>query len=366
MKKRWIYSLAGTALCAALLVLSMDITNTGNMTASGQETPLREVTVIKDTASEGPGVTLSATAPETEAPANETEAEAAETKTAQAETEAATAAAETKAETEAVKAETETAETGAAYADGEEIGLDPEWEFASFAAISSGKAVYYRAEGSRKGVVIAVNAGHGTEGGSSVKTYCHPDMTPKVTGGTTAAGATKAVAVSSGMTFRDGTPEKTVTLRMARILRDRLLSEGYDVLMLRDGEDVQLDNVARTVIANNAADCHIALHWDSDGLSTVKGCFYMSVPDGLKSMYPVSQHWQEHEKLGDALIEGLRGQGLKIWGSNPLDMDLTQTSYSTIPSIDIELGNQCSSHTDEDLAIRAEGLVAGINAYFGY
>ena len=52
MKKRWIYSLAGTALCAALLVLSMDITNTGNMTASGQETPLREVTVIKDTASD--------------------------------------------------------------------------------------------------------------------------------------------------------------------------------------------------------------------------------------------------------------------------------------------------------------------------
>ena len=47
-------------------------------------------------------------------------------------------------------------------------------------------------------------------------------------------------------------------------------------------------------------------------------------------------------------------------------MDLTQTSYSTIPSIDIELGNQCSSHTDEDLAVRAEGLVAGINAYFGY
>ena len=331
MKKRWIYSLAGTALCAGLLVLSMDITNTGNMTASGQETPLREVTVIKDTASEGPGVTLSSTAPETEAPANETEAEA-----------------------------------EAAYADGEEIGLDPEWEFASFAAISSGKAVYYRAEGSRKGVVIAVNAGHGTEGGSSVKTYCHPDMTPKVTGGTTAAGATKAVAVSSGMTFRDGTPEKTVTLRMARILRDRLLSEGYDVLMLRDGEDVQLDNVARTVIANNAADCHIALHWDSDGLSTVKGCFYMSVPDALKDMEPVASHWKEHEKLGDCLIEGLRDQGMKIWGSNPLDMDLTQTSFSTIPSVDIELGNQCSRHDDSLLTQEADGLVKGINSFFGF
>lgn len=40
---------------------------------------------------------------------------------------------------------------------------------------------------------------------------------------------------------------------MAQILRDKLLASGYDVLMLRDGEDVQLDNVARTVICNNVA-----------------------------------------------------------------------------------------------------------------
>ena len=49
-------------------------------------------------------------------------------------------------------------------------------------------------------------------------------------------------------------------MQMAQILRDKLLASGYDVLMLRDGEDVQLDNVARTVICNNVADCHIALH----------------------------------------------------------------------------------------------------------
>ena len=236
MSRRWIWSVAGTAVCVAVLAISVDMMDVGSAVGAGQEAPLREVTVIKDPADAGPGVELSLT-------------------------EAAVSA-------------------DSGYADGEEIGLSHDWEFASFAAISSGKAVYYRAQGSRKDIVIAVNAGHGTEGGSSVKTYCHPDMTPKVTGGTTAAGATKAVAVSSGMTFKDGTPEKTVTLRMAQILKDRLLSAGYDVLMLRDGEDVQLDNVARTVIANNVADCHIALHWDSDGLSTVKGCFYMSVPDG--------------------------------------------------------------------------------------
>ena len=68
----------------------------------------------------------------------------------------------------------------------------------------------YKAKKNRKDIVIAVNAGHGTKGGSSVKTLCHPDGSAKVTGGTTAAGSVKAVAVSDGMAFRDGTAERDV------------------------------------------------------------------------------------------------------------------------------------------------------------
>ena len=252
------------------------------------------------------------------------------------------------------------------YKNGDKIGLNSVWKYADFSVINSGKAVMYTAKSNRKNKIIAVNAGHGTNGGQSVKTYCHPDKTPKVTGGTTAAGSLQAVAVSSGMTFKDGTPEKTVTLKAAQILKEKLLSAGYDVLMIRDGEDVQLDNIARTVIANNAADIHIALHWDSDGLDTIKGVFYMSVPDKLKSMEPVASHWQAHEALGDSLIKGLKNQGIKIWGSNPLDMDLTQTSFSTIPSVDIELGNQCSDHSDSLLNKEADGLLSGVNSYFGF
>ena len=45
---------------------------------------------------------------------------------------------------------------------------------------------------------MCINAGHGTKGGESVKTLCHPDGSPKVTGGSTAAGATKAALVSGG------------------------------------------------------------------------------------------------------------------------------------------------------------------------
>lgn len=245
------------------------------------------------------------------------------------------------------------------------VSLNPQWTYAGFAKITSGSALLHQStSASRNGKVVCVNAGHGTKGGSSVKTQCHPDGTPKVTGGTTGAGATSAVAVSGGTTFQDGTPEAKVTLQAAQKLRDKLLDKGYDVLMIRDSDDVQLDNIARTVIANNMADCHIALHWDST--KNDKGAFYMSVPDvaSYRAMEPVASNWQKHHALGDSLITGLRSAGVKIFSSGTMAMDLTQTSYSTIPSVDIELGDTASDHSSATLNTLADGLAEGIDQFF--
>ena len=219
-----------------------------------------------------------------------------------------------------------------------EITLGADWKYAEFSVIHTGHAVLYQTNHSN-GIVIGVNAGHGTRGGGSQKTYCHPDMSPKVTGGTTEKGAIQGVAVSSGMTFKDGTSERDVNYALACILRDRLLEEGFDVLMLRDGDDVQLDNIARTVICNYLADCHIAIHWDSDSKDYDKGAFYMSVPDGIKYLPNVAAHWEESERLGDALIRGLKYEGGKIFGGGAMDQDLSQTAFSSIPSVVIEMGN---------------------------
>ncbi len=255
----------------------------------------------------------------------------------------------------------ETTYAGAAWA----VEMKADYLYAGNSKINTGKAIFYQSNsGKQKGKTVCVNAGHGTKGGSSVKTLCHPDGSAKVTSGTTAVGATTAVAVSSGMTFNDGTPESTVTLAMAKILRDKLLAEGYDVLMIRETEDVQLDNVARTVLANHLADCHLALHWDST--TSDKGCFFMSVPNNAsyRAMDPVASHWESHNRLGSCLIEGLRAGGNKIFSSGAMEMDLTQTSYSTIPSVDIELGDKASSHSEETLKKLADGLVAGVNQFF--
>ena len=144
-----------------------------------------------------------------------------------------------------------------------EIAWDDDWQYADHSILHADSVTLYRATaGERKNVVVTVNAGHGTSGGTSVKTLCHPDGSAKVTGGSTAEGSLKAAAVSSGTTMLDGTPEAKVTLSLALLVKDTLLNNGYDVLMIRETDDAQIDNVARTVFANNNSDCNIALHYN--------------------------------------------------------------------------------------------------------
>ena len=253
----------------------------------------------------------------------------------------------------------------AALANGTEIGLDSNWQYANFSKINSGKAKFYKSTAAnKKGKVITVNAGHGTRGGEDVKTQTHPDGTVKIETGSTKSGAKTSAAVAFGMTLEDGTTEASMNLKVALKLRDKLLAKGYDVVMIRETSDVQLDNIARTVIANNNSDAHIAIHYDST--TSDKGAFYMKVTDkgDYKKMDPVSRMWQQHDRLGECLLNGLEEKGNKIWPPRGQNQDLTQTSYSTIPSVDIELGDKATPHDDAKNDQMAEGLAAGVDKFF--
>ena len=117
-------------------------------------------------------------------------------------------------------------------------------------------------------------------------------------------------------------------------------------------------------MANAYADCHIALHYDST--SSDKGAYYMSVPNvsSYRAMEPVASHWEEHNRLGDSVIEGLRAAGAKVMGEGAVEQDLTQTSYSTVPSIDLEVGDKVSDRSEETLNVLADGIVRGLNIFF--
>ncbi len=247
------------------------------------------------------------------------------------------------------------------------VKLKSKWKYAKNSKIKSGKATLYTVTSANaKNITVCINAGHGTKGGESVKTLCHPDGSPKIISGSTKAGAKYAVAVAGGMTFKNGTSEQAATLKVAKKVKKYLLKKGYNVLMIREKSDVQLDNIARTLIANHYADCHIALHYDGDGLSYDKGCFFCSIPNSksYRNMEPVKSHWKDHMKLGKKAVAGLVKAGIKKMGNGALAMDLTQTSYSTIPSIDLELGNQRSDLSSKTLNKIAKGIYYGVKNFF--
>ena len=236
------------------------------------------------------------------------------------------------------------------------------WKYAGNSKIHSGSVVLYRAAANkRKGKVVAVNAGHGTKGGTSVKTLCHPDGSKKVTGGSTSAGSVYANAINEGTTLADGTSEAAANLALAKILKQKLLSAGYDVLMLRESSDIQLDNLARTIFANNCADYHVSLHYDDTSYD--KGLFYTSVPNvgSYRNMQPVASNWRRHEALGQAIISGARKNGVKVYRNGAMPIDLTQTSYSTIPSVCLEVGDRTSSRSYSRLQSISNAIVDGLN-----
>ncbi len=249
----------------------------------------------------------------------------------------------------------------------ETITFDSKWKYGEFAKITSGTATLYKVNSANaKNKTVCINAGHGTKGGTAVKVLCHPDGSPKIISGSTKAGATEAVAVGGGMTFKNGTSEAAATLKVALATKEALLAAGYNVLMIRESADVQLDNIARTLIANNNADIHIAIHYDGDGTSSDKGVFFCSIPDvaSYKNMEPVKTMWPDHTLLGECAVDGLVLAGMKKWSTGKLPMDLTQTSFSTIPSIDLEVGNQCSDLSDSTMKKIASGILAGVDSFF--
>ncbi|MDO5563645.1 MAG: N-acetylmuramoyl-L-alanine amidase [Eubacteriales bacterium] len=246
-----------------------------------------------------------------------------------------------------------------------DIPLDLAWENANKSKIHSHKAkLYINSDNKYYDKIIAINAGHGTKDGEKQKTLSHPDGSPKVTGGTNAVGEVNSMAISSGMTFLDGTTEAEVNLKFSLFLRDELLNLGYSVLMLRENDNTQLDNIARTVISNNVANIHISIHYNST--TNDEGIFYIGAPKvkSFLEMEPVINTYKMSDELGDCIINYLKNNNEKIYGNGRMGMDLTQISYSNIPTIDLELGDKASDHSDLRLNELSKKIALAINDYF--
>jgi N-acetylmuramoyl-L-alanine amidase len=60
----------------------------------------------------------------------------------------------------------------------------------------------------------------------------------------------------------------------------------------------------------------------------------------------------------------MKDQKVKIWGNGTMSLDLTQISYSMIPSVDLEVGDRAASHTKKDHRRLSAGIREGLEEFF--
>ena len=246
----------------------------------------------------------------------------------------------------------------------EEVYLDNSFRFATYSQINTGFAKLYKNNSyNKKDGVVCVNAGHGVKNGEKYpKTFAHPDFTKKLTSGTNGK-TEKSYAISSGMNFPTGETEQEINLKVAIYLRDILLANGYSVLMIREDSDSYLDNIARTVLANNYADCHVSIHFDSTETNAGIFCITASRKEAYLNMEPVKSTYKKSDEFANMLITTFKKYNEKIKAKGIEYQDLTQISYSTIPTVDLELGDKKSDISDNRLHTLSEELYDGIDEY---
>lgn len=176
--------------------------------------------------------------------------------------------------------------------------------------------------------------------------------------------------VSSGTEgVSTGNEEYRINLEVALLLRDELLSRGYSVLMSRETNDVELSNVERAQLANNAgADAMVRIHCNSSDSSSVRGA--LGICQTQDNPY-CGNIYEECLRLTEAVLEGhCESTGVRNTGVWETDT-MTGTNWCQVPNTIIEMGYMSNPEEDDLLGTSgfwqaaAEGIADGLDAYFG-
>ena len=205
------------------------------------------------------------------------------------------------------------------------------------------------------GYVIVIDPGHQEKGNSEQEPV--------------GPGATETKAkVSSGTASRfNNTPEYLVNMQVALKLRQILLDRGYTVIMTRTGNKVNISNIERAEIANNAnADAFVRIHCNGSDNASVHGIgIYYQTPT---NPYNGSLH-DEAKALNAALLShmlektGARSDGL-------IESDAySGINWCKVPAGLVEMGYMTNQEEDALLQdtdyqqLLALGMADGIDEF---
>lgn len=180
----------------------------------------------------------------------------------------------------------------------------------------------------------------------------------------------KAKVEAGSVGIVTGLSEDKLTLSVAQKVEARLEAEGYQVVMIRDSSDVNISNAERAKLANESgADIFVKLHANSLDTPGVYGT--LSMCQTAQNPYNGSQHAASYDlsrRLTDAVCEAT---GFKNRGVQETDT-MTGINWCQIPVSLVEMGFMSNPEEDQKLAqeeyqeLIADGIVSGINAYFGF
>lgn len=140
-------------------------------------------------------------------------------------------------------------------------------------------------------------------------------------------------------------PEYQLTLEASMVLKQELEKRGFHVMMSRTQNDVNVSNMQRAEMANNAnASLTVRVHADgSDDNSSVRG-FSILTPANTQDTQGI---YQESLQASQTILNTMRSNGIQIHGSGIFKRsDMTGFNWSKTPVVLLEMGFM--SNPDED------------------